>query len=166
MPKYVLDTNIFIESYLRNYPIDIFPSYWKLLKELADDDVIISIDKVQDELNHYEDEISVWVEENIPDSFFKTTNTNEVTSEYGKVVSWAQSRNDHFREAAINEFLEFDKADAWLVAYCMLKENTLVTLEVSDPRSKKKIHIPDVCIAHDVKHCNLVEMFRALGIKL
>ncbi len=166
MPKYVLDTNIFIESHLRNYPLDIFPSYWQLLKDLAIDEVIISIDKVRDELNHYEDEISVWVDENMPDNFFKKMNTDEVTSEYGKVVEWAHSRNDHFREAAINEFLEFDKADAWLVAYCMSTESTLVTLEVSDPKSKKKIQIPDVCIAHNIDNCNLVEMFRALGIKL
>ena len=81
------------------------------------------------------------------------------------MVSWATERSNHFLPNAINEFLDSEEADAFIIAY-VLSENhdrVLVTQEIRDPRSKKKIKIPDVCVDLDLKYVNVMTMFRELG---
>lgn len=81
------------------------------------------------------------------------------------MAPWAESRSDHYQRGAIDEFLEFDNADAWLVAWCKATGDTLVTQEVSNPQQKRRIPIPQTCNALDVKYCNMIDMFRALQVQ-
>lgn len=46
MSVYVLDSNIFIEAHRSNYPLDVATTFWDVLKQLAQEGKIISIDKV------------------------------------------------------------------------------------------------------------------------
>jgi hypothetical protein len=165
MPLYVLDTNIFIQAHRSTYPLDIATSFWNLIKQLAEDEKIISIDKVKDEIEENEDELNDWIQANLPDGFFKDTNQGTVLSEYGLMAPWAESRADHYQRGAIDEFLDFYNADAWLVAYCKSTGHTLVTQEVSNPNQKNRIPIPEACKAFDVAYCNMIEMFRELGVR-
>lgn len=166
MAVYVLDTNLFIQAHKAIYPLDVFTSFWDTLKELAEQDHIISIDKVKDEIDEIEDGLKSWIETNLPDRFFKETSTPEIIDKYSQLPHWAESRADHYQRAAIDEFLEFKKADAWLVAYCLETGDTLVTQEVSNPERKNKIPLPEVCIAHGVEYCDMMEMLRNLHIQL
>ncbi len=86
-------------------------------------------------------------------------------SEYSKVSGWAISKSNHYNANALNEFLDADEADAFLVAYALadLKERVIVTQEISDPHRKNKIKIPEVCNAFQVKFVNTIDMFRKLG---
>ncbi|MEJ5352651.1 MAG: DUF4411 family protein [Melioribacteraceae bacterium] len=126
---------------------------------------IISIDKVRDEIFKNDDELKKWIEENIPDDFFKSTKTEHVIAEYKKLVQWANSRSAHYIPYAINEFLKYENADAWIVAYALaINDNSqIVTQEKSEPNRKNKIKIPEVCDAFNIQYKNIVEMFRALG---
>lgn len=71
MPLYVVDTNFFIQAHRSTYPMDVVQSFWKKIKELADQEKFISIDKVRDEIFRNDDELTVWVKQNLDDSFFK-----------------------------------------------------------------------------------------------
>jgi len=165
MPNYVVDTNFFIQAHRSSYPLDIAHSFWRKVKELADTEKMISIDKVRDEIFENEDELTEWVKDNISSSFFKDSRDKSVIAEYRKVAQWAESRSGHYKRKAIDEFLEFEKADAWLVAYCLVTGDEIVTQEVSDPNRKNKIKIPDVCNHFGVPFLNMMDMFRQLGVQ-
>jgi len=84
---------------------------------------------------------------------------------YGKVSSWAISRADHYMPNALNEFLDADEADAFIVAYALsdLVNRVVVTQEKSDPARKNKVKIPEACNALNVHFVNTMDMFRQLG---
>lgn len=165
MAFYVLDANIFIEAHQKNYPIDIAESFWAKLKVLADEGLIISIDKVRDEIYENDDELTEWMKANLSDEFFKSTDEESILSEYGLVAEWADSRSDHYLPRAIDEFLAFDKADAWLVAYCKANRDILVSHESSNPQRKNRVLLPQPCEDFDISYVTMIEMFRALGVR-
>lgn len=162
MEVFVLDSNFFIQAHRMNYPLDIAYSFWNKVKQLAEQGKIISIDKVKNELYDKNDELESWCKNNLPDNFFK--DTSKVMVEYGKVSAWAISKNKHYLPNALNDFLDADEADAFLIAYA-LADNTnriIVTHEISNPNQKNKIKIPEPCNALEVQFCNTIEMFRKL----
>lgn len=165
MTPYLLDANFFIEAHRTSYPMDVFPSFWEKVKELADAGKIISLDKVKDELYRKEDDLKIWCEANLPDSFFKAS--DEAIDEYKKVAGWAYSKRDKpYSQSALDVFLDAHEADAWLVAYAMKNSQPLVTNEVSAPDSKKSIKIPDACAPFGVRAIQPMVMFREMGEKI
>lgn len=163
MSVYILDSNFFIQAHRVYYPLDVVPSFWNIIRDLAEQGVIISIDKVKNELFKNDDDLKAWCETNLPASFFK--DSSEVLSEYSSVVSWAVSRNDHYLQKAIDEFLDADEADAWLTSYALANGNVIVTHEVSNPNQKNKIKIPEACNQFGVQFINTIDMFRQLNIR-
>ena len=84
-------------------------------------------------------------------------------AEYGNIAAWANSMASHYKPSAIAEFLDANEADAWLISFALHKGIPLVTYEKSQPNSKKKIKIPDVCIPFGVTSLSTIDMFRQLG---
>jgi hypothetical protein len=165
MAEYLVDSNFFIQASRYYYPLDIATGFWSKVKELANDGKLISIDKVQNELEQGKDELWNWCVNELPANFFKPTRAVEVVSTYAVVVNWAQSKSDHFLPKAIEEFMGEDEADAWLVAYANAHQLKIVTYEVSAPLAKARIKIPEACSGVGATYCNPMEMFRALGVK-
>jgi len=163
MPIYVLDSNFFIQAHRFYYPIDVAAGFWNKVRDLAEEGKIISIDKVKAELYDKNDALEEWCKNNLPDDFFKDTST--VLGAYGQVTAWAASKSGHYLPNALNEFLDADEADAFLVAYCLANADNrfVVTHEVSNPNKRNKVKIPDVCMALNVSYVNTIEMFRQLG---
>lgn len=162
---FVLDSNVFIEAHRTTYPLDIAIGFWDTITRLASDGQIISIDKVHNEILRNEDELSDWLDSNLPRGFFRDTLDPDVLKHYGTIVTWAESRADHYKRRAIDEFMEFARADAWLVAYCRAFNHELVTQEVSKTERKNAIPIPQACIAQEVTFCNTIEMLRKIGVR-
>lgn len=75
MDVYVVDSNFFIQAHRTNYPFDVAISFWNKIIELAENGIIISIDKVKNEIFKNDDELKQWCEINLPDDFFKDTTT-------------------------------------------------------------------------------------------
>lgn len=162
MSPYILDSNFFIQAHRSNYPFDVVPSFWNKVRQLAEDGLIISIDKVRDEIFKNDDELTSWCQDNLPDDFFKDSSI--AISEYAALAGWANSKNDHYKQSAIDEFLDTDEADAWIIAFAMNQNTSLLTHEKSDPMRKNKIKMPDVCIDHGVHYVSTLDMFRSLGV--
>lgn len=157
---YLLDTNIFISAHRVHYPIDIMTSYWAKIKDLAFSQEIFSIDKVKKEIYKNEDDLKRWCESNLPDDFFK--DSSSCISKYRDVVKWA-ARDPRYTQQAINEFLEADEADAWLVSYAWEYNMKLVTYEISQPNIKRKIKIPEACVEFNLIFKNPIDMLRELN---
>ncbi len=165
MPLFIVDSNFFIQSHRAIYPLDVAKGFWEKVKKLADDGKIISIDKVEDEINENEDELKIWIDKNLPKQFYKPTEIPEVLVHYADVVRWASSKSSFYLAKALNEFLEHKCADAWLVVYALSlnKNGIIVTQEKSEPNRKSKIKIPEACNAFNIQCMNTIEMFREIG---
>jgi hypothetical protein len=163
MGVYIVDTNFFIQAHRETYPLDVAYSFWNKVKELAIDGKIVSIDKVKDEIYDKNDALEHWCRANLPEDFFK--DTSDVLNDYQQVVGWAVSRSSHYSQNALNEFLDSDEADAFLVAYAMNDNSTrtIVTQEVSRPEQKNKIKIPEPCLHFNVRFIRAMDVFRELG---
>jgi len=161
MNPYILDSNFFIQAHRANYPFDVVPSFWLKIKDLAERELIVSIDKVKEEIYKNDDELSTWCQDQLPANFFKDSSV--AISEYAGLATWANSKNDHFQQRAIEEFLDTDAADAWIIAYAINQNISVLTHEKSEPERKNRIKMPDVCLDHGVSFFTTVEMLRNLG---
>lgn len=164
MGVYIIDSNFFIQAHRASYPLDIAFSFWNKVKQLAAEGRIISIDKVKDEIYDKNDALEEWCRSNLPVDFFK--DSSQIMEAYGAVCVWAISKSDHYMQNALNEFLDADEADAFIVAYALTDPNNriLVTNEISQPNRKNKIKIPEACSAFNVQYVNTMDMFRQLGV--
>lgn len=158
---FVLDSNFFIEAHRGSYPFDVVPSFWLKVKELAEKGIIVSIDKVHKEITQNKDELTTWCAENLPKDFFKDTSV--VINEYIHISTWVNSRSSHYNTVALNEFLDADEADAWLVAFAMSNGNMIVTHETSDLKTTKRVKLPDAANPFQITCIKPIEMFRILG---
>jgi len=162
MAVYVVDSNFFIEAHRTTYPLDIATGFWNKVHQLAEAGTIISIDKVKNELFDKNDALENWCKAQLPSDFFR--NSTEAIAEYGRVVALANSKSSHYLPKALNEFLNANEADAFLISYCLVDpdERIIVTQEISEPNRKSKIKIPDCCKALGITYKNTIEMFREL----
>ena len=163
MKVYVVDSNFFIQAHRITYPLDVAISFWDRIRDLANRGLIISIDKVKNELYQNDDELKHWCEEYLPEDFFKSS--EEAIDEYVKVVTWAMSKNEHFIQRALDEFLDADEADAWIIAYSLKTNCVITTYEKSQPARKNKIKIPEPCEFLGVAYVDTMDMFRQLGVQ-
>lgn len=163
MRPYIVDSNFFIQAHRVYYPIDVMTSFWEKVKELANQRLIKSIDKVKDEIysnSSHQDALKTWCIDNLPNDFF--INTNSVILEYAQIAQWTNSHT-RYTQNAKEEFLAAGLADPWLVAYSINQNCTIVTYEKSRPDSKKRIKIPEVCNQFNVNFVDTIEMLRALN---
>jgi hypothetical protein len=163
MTIYVVDSNFFIQAHRATYPLDIATGFWSKIKLLAAQGTIVSIDKVRKELYNKNDDLENWCKANLPEGFFRETTS--VIEEYRTVSEWAITMSNHYLPSAINEFLNADEADAFLIAFSLAdpENRVVVTQEVSAPQKINKIKIPDCCNALGVNYKTTIEMFRELG---
>jgi hypothetical protein len=164
MAVYLVDSNFFIQAHRATYPLDVVPGFWTVVKRLADNGDIISIDKVKKEILSQNDALTNWCKANLSDTFYHDTST--VMDEYRIVSNWAISKSSHYVSNAINEFLTADEADAFLIAYALadVSNRIIITHEISQPNGKKKIKIPEPCDELGVRYLNTIDMFRKIAV--
>ena len=164
MSKYIVDSNFFIQAHRSIYPLDVVQSFWLKIKSLSQSGTIVSIDKVRKEIydkSSHEDELKIWCDSNLSDGFF--INTDSVLKNNISIVSWTHSMSDHYTRSAIQEFLETDLADPWLIAFVISNDWTIVTYEKSQPERKNRIKIPEICNQFNVRYIDTIQMFRELS---
>lgn len=154
---YLLDTNIFIRC-KNEMPMDIYHGFWQRLAELAQQGHIHSSVKVKEEINKGNDNLKQWCIDNLPKGFFLPFDSY---SEYGTLMTWANT-SPVFSTAAKQEFATV--ADAFIVATAASLGMKVVTFETSDPNCKKRVKIPDACIALGVEYCSLNDVLHELGV--
>lgn len=160
--KYLLDANAFIEAKDRYYGFDICPGYWSSLLTQHDSRRLCSIDRVGDELNQQDDVVKQWIEDSVPETFFKKTQDQDVIDRFHDMVNWVFSQQQ-FTDAAKTEFASV--ADGWVVAYAAVNGLIVVTHEQFAPDARRKVPMPNVCIEFDVEFVDTFSMLRDLGEK-
>lgn len=167
LSQYVLDTSVFIEAAKNYYSFDFGTKFWDFLVEKAKENVLMSIDKVLDEINKgKEDEpLRIWCNRDFINYFYKTIEES-ILNEYSIIVNWAEDQHSQYNRIAIDEFMNEDKADAWIVSYAKANNLIVVTNEVYNPTIKRKIPIPNVCKAFEIRYINIFDMLRNLKFEI
>ena len=155
---YLLDANVFIQAKNLYYGFDICPGFWDWLIQANAQGKVYSIEKVGDELEAGNDELSACARQRGVAFFLRPD--ERVIQAFGKVSEWV--RNARYEPAAISVFLQ--GADYYLIAHALAHNFIVVTHEVP-ANTKKKVKIPNVCIGLGIKHMNPYEMLRREGAR-
>ncbi len=155
--RYVLDANVFIQAHRMHYAFDICPGFWRALIRQNRARTLCSIDRVKSELDEEGDELSTWVNRDVPDDFFKRTSDKRVIDAFVELVNWVQSE-EQFTAAAKATFAA--SADGWLVAFARVNGAVVVTHEEFEPLAKKRVKLPNICIEYNVLYCSTFDMIR------
>lgn len=152
--RFLIDTNVFIDSKNFSYNFDYCRIFWDFLLTLHDNGLIYSIDKVKNEICNKEDPLCKWVKEELPATFFESEYTS--MANYAKLINWSMSLD--ITDKAKSDFASQDKADAFLIAHAMTHDFTIITHEkASGGLPKKRILIPDAAAIHGVDTLTLFE---------
>lgn len=151
--SYLLDANIFMSAKNLHYGLDFCPAFWDWLVHKGNTGVVLSIDKVADEIAAGSDALSTWAVEQGSHLFRHTPPS--LAAQFSQVSTWATSQQ--FTPAAINTFLQV--ADFYLVAFALAGGHVLVTHETPST-SNGRIKIPNACLGLEVKYMTPFQMLR------
>lgn len=150
---YLLDANVFIAAKNNHYGFEFCPAFWDWLDAAHAAGIVQSVDRVYDELIERGDDLSDWARARR--GFFVALTAADVRA-VAEVNRWANDSTD-YDPAAKAEFA--DAADSFLVAQAYAGGHTVVTHErISDGR--KRIKIPNACVAHGVQWNTPFHMLR------
>jgi Domain of unknown function (DUF4411) len=150
---YLLDANVFIQAKNLHYGMDFCPAFWDWLINSNAAGQVFSIERVANEIEAGEDELSDWAAQRGPGFFLRPDEA--VIPALGAVSTRATRQT--YEPAAVNTFLQV--ADAYLVAHALAHGHTVVTHErLAD--SRRIIKIPNACIGVGIKFMTPYEMLR------
>jgi hypothetical protein len=151
--SYLLDANVFIAAKNLHYGLDFCPAFWDWLVHHGNTGKVFSIDKVADEIEAGQDELSEWAKHNGHALFKRTPPT--LAPQFAQISSWATGQN--YTPAAINTFLQ--AADFYLIAHALAGNHVVVTHE-HPSSSPNRIKIPDACLGIKMRFMTPYQMLR------
>ena len=158
MPKYCLDSDIFIRAKNGPYGFDIVPGFWKWLDLQIEAGTIFSPDSVYDELKDRGDELSRWIRDRKNSSFFMKD--EDVQPTFRLIADYV---NQNFPLHNASKFLA--GADPWLIAHAKDKNAIVVTHEQLVGANSQQVKIPNVCRHFDVNFTDPYKMLRTLNAR-
>ena len=156
---YLLDANVFMTACHHYYARDLCPGFWACLEHYSREGRLLSIDRVRQEIIS-PNELVDWVDQ-APENMFAFSGELEVVDVFSAMQIWVQE-NDQFLPAAKDEFARV--ADGWIAAYAKVHDFIVVTNEVANTTTKRRVPLPSVCQQFSVVYQNPFQMLRGLGV--
>ncbi len=150
---YLLDADVFIRAKNLHYGLDFCPAFWEWLIDRNAAGKLFSVEKVGDEVQAIEDDLSTWAADRGA-GFFLPPDTNDLPS-LAAVSAWAGGQR--YEPSAVSTFLQV--ADYYLVAQAHAGKHIVVTHEIPSA-STRRIKIPDACIGLGIKCMTPFEVLR------
>lgn len=151
--SYLLDANVFMSANNLHYGLDFCPAFWEWLVHKGHSGVVLSIDKVADEIEAGQDALSAWAKAHGQALFRRTPPI--LAPQFNQVGAWATGQQ--YTPAAINTFLQ--AADFYLIAHALAHQHVVVTHEVP-ANSPSRIKIPNACVGLGVRFMTPFQMLR------
>lgn len=164
---YLLDTNIYISFYERYYPIKYFPSFWKQITPILNDNVIIP-DIVVNETMQSEWFIKDYLKQSYQHAFI---DHKKYSNDWSDVLNYI-ANSDCYKEEALTSDRAWTHekiADGWVIAIAKKERLTIVTDEIrnqtlSRNHPSKNPKIPDVAANFNIPCINRLEFFDKVGL--
>jgi hypothetical protein len=150
---YSIDTNIYLDWWVRRYPEDIFPTYRSQVEGLIAAGKWQAVERVQHEINHVgTPALKTWAK----------SQRSQFIAHDASLMSEANKISAGY-PGLIDVYATSDEADRYVIALAKMKGWAVVTYE-TPARSKKyalRTHfIPDVCREIGVQCIDLLELMR------
>lgn len=155
---YLLDANTFIQAKNTYYHMDFCPAYWHWIEIQSLAGEVSSIDSVRDELLKGNDALKEWAKER--KDIFLPVSDDATQEAFAEIAAHAELVAKAMKPGVLNEFLA--GADPWLIAKARTSNAIVVTHEVGNPQSKRKILIPDICDHFGVSYLNTFDLLLKL----
>ncbi|KPC52010.1 DUF4411 family protein [Amantichitinum ursilacus] len=153
MPRYLFDSNIFIQAKNFHYHFGYCAAFWDWVAAAHEAGLVFSTQSVRSELlrGDADDVLVRWVHERLPDTFFiDDLRDANVMTHYGAVQQVAIDRN-HYQLAALRQFADINYADAFLIAAGRAYGYTVVSFEAGLMQRKNRVMLPDICQLYGVR---------------
>ena len=154
---YLLDANVLIDANRDYYPLGRVPEFWDWLVDRATKQrVKIPLEMYEEILAGKDDALTRWLKDN-RNALVLDETVNEFLVAEVTESGYAPDLSD--------EEVERVGRDPFLIAYALGNpaQRTVVTTEASKPKKQRaNRHIPDVCDALQVLHCNTYQFIEAL----
>lgn len=154
---YLLDANVLIDANRDYYPLGRVPEFWDWLLDCANlHQIKIPMEMYEEILAGKDDGLTRWLKDN---------RDAVLLDENAEAPLVARVTEQGYARDLSEEEIERVGRDPFLIAYAFRDRSrrTVVTTEVSRPKKQRaNRHIPDVCDALGVLHCNTYDLIRAL----
>lgn len=145
---YSFDTSVFITSWRRNYPPDVFSGLWNNFEQYISNGLIVATSEVQVELENQDDEVLEWAKQQqrlfIPLDSEIQREVSDILSKHPRLLDTRKNRSG---------------ADPFVIALAKVWGFSVVTFE-KPTKSLSRPNIPDVCQALNVDCIDIVELAR------
>ncbi|MCZ4091697.1 DUF4411 family protein [Sinorhizobium psoraleae] len=103
-----------------------------------------------------------WTKDRKDSGWFLNVDDEDTQECYSAIANHVATAG-HFTDSAIEKFLS--DADSWLIAKANAIGATVVTHELPNPQSKKRVLIPDICNAFSINYLNTFDALREFSTK-
>ncbi len=154
---YLLDANVLIDANRDYYPLERVPEFWDwLIDRATSQQVKIPIEMYEEILAGKDDGLTRWLRDNRDSVLF---------DENAEAALVARVTEEGYARDLSEVEIERVGRDPFLIAYAFRDPagRTVVTTEASKPKKQRaNRHIPDVCDALGLLHCDTYHLIRAL----
>ncbi|MEM8823863.1 MAG: DUF4411 family protein [Pseudomonadota bacterium] len=155
---YVVDANVFIQAANSYYAFDLVPKFWDWVENQVGVE-LFTVDPVKDEVLKQDGQLADWFR-SMDDPNWVLAVDDEATQLQMPVISGHCIENN-YKQAGIAKFLA--GADPWVIAKAKVSDWIVVTQEIAQPETRKRVKIPDVCNSLNVENILVFDMLRKLG---
>ncbi len=145
---YSIDTSAFLDAWVRNYPVDVFPTIWQQMDEAARNGTVLASDEVLRELERKEDGAHDWVKAHPKMLVGLDSEVEEhvryIMRTYPRLVDTKKGRS---------------VGDPFVIAVARVRNLTVITAE--NATGKRDVpRIPDVCGDLGIPCIRMLDFFR------
>lgn len=150
--KYCLDTGVFINSWQKHYPPEVFPCVWSCFQDLLTSKTAIVPRAVYEELERERDDVFNWVKWHAESLIVEPDEDvilalRAILKQHGRLVDTKKNRS---------------AADPWVIAHAQVAGAAVVTEEQESNGKSPKI--PDVCSALGIPCMRTIGLLRACNV--
>jgi hypothetical protein len=150
---YSIDTNIFLDWWVRRYPADVFPSVQTKIEALIVAGKWVAVGKVADEIEHVGTKaLKAWVK----------ANKGQFCAVNAAILAEANAISSAF-PGLIDPYARHDEADRYVIALAKLNGWAVVSHETPAHAKRNAVrthYVPDVCSTLNVACIDLLELMR------
>lgn len=155
---YLLDTNIYIQSWILWYCNNIFPGYWEWLLKEHQSGRFQMIDRIWHELES-QSTIVQWKKNIDPISTYNEADI-EALQEVLRTARSQRIRGNSYTFDAIKDFENC--ADSHLIASAYANHAVIVTEETYNGESNRRIKIPNICKDLNIRTMNARQLLQEI----
>lgn len=159
---HLMDSNAFIQSKNLFYRFSFCPGFWDWIVAQHDRAGLFSVQMVEVELMHGNDDLASWVSATAPSGFFIEPSA-EVATTQAVVARWVNAQAI-YSPAEKARFL--GRADPWLIAEAIENGHEIITFEELVPGTSSKVKIPNVAMNFGVSCVSLYDVLEMSGTQL